>query len=82
MAENNSNLTKDLNLEIPEAKQISKKINQGKLHQDMSKNCQHRILYTVEVFIRNKGGFSRCSQIKENKENLSPTDLPPKNKKF
>lgn len=46
------------------------------------KNCQHRILYTVEVFIRNKGGFSRCSQIKENKENLSPTDLPPKNKKF
>ena len=45
MAENNSNLTKDLNLEIPEAKQISKKINQGKLHQDMSKNCQHIIIY-------------------------------------
>jgi len=45
MGENKSNLTKDLNLEIPEAKQISKKINQGKLHQDMSKNCQHRIIY-------------------------------------
>ena len=45
MAENNSNSTKDLNLEIPEAKQIPRKINQGKLHQDTSKNCQHRIIY-------------------------------------
>ena len=47
MAENNSNSTKDLNLEIPEAKQIPRKINQGKLHQDTSKNCQHRIIYPV-----------------------------------
>lgn len=45
MAENDSNSTKDLNLEIPEAKQIPRKINQGKLPRHVSKNCQHRIIY-------------------------------------
>ena len=25
------------------------------------KNCQHRILYIVEIFIRNKGGFKMFS---------------------
>ena len=39
MTENNSDLTKDLNLEIPEAKQISEKIHQGKLH----KTCERTV---------------------------------------
>ena len=51
MTENNSDLTKDLNLEIPEAKQISEKINQGKLH----KTCE-RTVNTESYILQERRG--------------------------